>query len=656
MARKLHPNVEFILEQRYQNKILLEKEELGVIEYSKTRKAPSNVREKLGQGLMDISDKSGYTEFAYENMPFVKGMAQGEVPLAKEDKKKYEELRSQLAKEIVLARKEKFDEGDRNPDETEILQTALSRNPDLADVLTRDEYISLAGDITNPLEVIPMKKGAEGREYSMPSAGKSIQTWAGIDPNSAMAYDFLRGAQDSLTTPEGLAMTAAGGAAFKGAGALLGGFGRLSGLYGPKAAKAIVAAGGIGLLGYGAGTSVAAGKGSRFAGEVLGGIPGFRAGEAGAGIVGRGAKVAGVEGGKLAVQGAKAAGEAGKEGLKATGKAAAKVAETAIETGKSVPGKVAKGAETLADIATDFVATQRSPQGFVGQAKQLPGWLKQMLRPEITIRSRTQPSSWQNLSPQEQMAAWRRGEGSWSPGQPFEPYFEPGQSPSTVAPEAQPSLAKKFGVATTAALAIGAAEPARAPTSNVPPRPAGIVEVMPAETGQKPTVVRGEVSRPSETKPTRTEVPGGKSTVSGETKPVTGRAKTTRNITVQAPAQAPAEAPAQAPSQAPAQAPAQVPAQTPAQVPAQTPAQAPAQQTGGGGTTTIRTSTQSTTKNTKETTTKEKAAGGGFPSFGMVGDGQGTPLDNYLRNIKTQADINAYLDKFFGTAQTIRLQ
>jgi hypothetical protein len=40
----------------------------------------------------------------------------------------------------------------------------------------------------------------------------------------------------------------------------------------------------------------------------------------------------------------------------------------------------------------------------------------------------------------------------------------------------------------------------------------------------------------------------------------------------------------------------------------------------------------------------------------MVGDGQGTPLDNYLRNIKTQADINAYLDKFFGTAQTIRLQ
>ena len=53
-----------------------------------------------------------------------------------------------------------------------------------------------------------------------------------------------------------------------------------------------------------------------------------------------------------------------------------------------------------------------------------------------------------------------------------------------------------------------------------------------------------------------------------------------------------------------------------------------------------------------------KTARGGIPlpsDFGGY-DGGGSIIDDHMRNLKTQADINAYIDRFYNIAQTIRVQ
>ena len=218
---KLHPIVKYLLEQRYQQNILNEATDDGGdggFSYNKLRKAKGPRPEDL---------LNMYADAAYDTVPGVKGMAQAEVPFAKKDPVAYDKARSIFAKALVDARKEAFDDrqklianGIADPikvDETEILKKALAKKPELAQILTRDEYESLAGDITNPLELnISGKDEKTGNEYSKRPV--TMNKWGGIDDNHAALYGFLRGAQDSLTTPEGIAMAVAGGAAFKGLG------------------------------------------------------------------------------------------------------------------------------------------------------------------------------------------------------------------------------------------------------------------------------------------------------------------------------------------------------------------------------------------------------------------------------------------------------
>ena len=307
MPRKLHPLTQVLLEQRYQQNFLQERTDDGgdgAFSWNKLAKAKGKTADELLQDYADASVK--YT-------PGVEGMSHAEVPLAKKDPEAYGKLRSLLAKEMVTARKKAFDDRQKAiaggiPDpiqvnDTEILKRALASKPELAQVLTRDEYESLAGDITKPLELqSTVKDETTGKEYSREPM--SMEKWGGIDDNSAALYDFLRGAQESLTTPEGIAKGAAFGAAFKAAGM---GAGALGKVVAPKLAKfapkflpsvakyfpgaigkardaaelgsavgqSAVNLAGLGSVGYGAYQAGEEGKLGRFAGELAGGVGPF---------------------------------------------------------------------------------------------------------------------------------------------------------------------------------------------------------------------------------------------------------------------------------------------------------------------------------------------------------------------------------------------
>ena len=307
MPRKLHPLTQVLLEQRYQQNFLQERTDDGgdgAFSWNKLAKAKGKTADELLQDYADASAK--YT-------PGVEGMSHAEVPLAKKDPEAYGKLRSLLAKEMVTARKKAFDDRQKAiaggiPDpiqvnDTEILKRALASKPELAQVLTRDEYESLAGDITKPLELqSTVKDETTGKEYSREPM--SMEKWGGIDDNSAALYDFLRGAQESLTTPEGIAKGAAFGAAFKAAGM---GAGALGKVVAPKLAKfapkflpsvakyfpgaigkardaaelgsavgqSAVNLAGLGSVGYGAYQAGEEGKLGRFAGELAGGVGPF---------------------------------------------------------------------------------------------------------------------------------------------------------------------------------------------------------------------------------------------------------------------------------------------------------------------------------------------------------------------------------------------
>ena len=369
--RKIHPIVKYLLEQRYQQNILNEATDDGGdggFSYNKLRKAKGPRPEDL---------LNMYADAAYDIVPGVKGMAQAEVPFAKKDPVAYDKARSIFAKALVDARKEAFDDrqkliasGISDPikvDETEILKKALAKKPELAQILTRDEYESLAGDIINPLEVnISGKDEKTGNEYS--KAPITMDKWGGIDDNSAALYGFLRGAQDSLTTPEGLAIAAAGGAAFKGLGMGAGALGRA---VGPKVSKLIpkflkpvskvipaaiggrarnaaeggaamaqsaVNLAGLGALGYGAYQADQSGQLPRFAGQVAGGVGPFAIG------------------GKMAEKGIPAAIKAapiayakGKEVAGDIGVVAKGTADSAVQAGKNVAGAVSAAGRAIAD-------------------------------------------------------------------------------------------------------------------------------------------------------------------------------------------------------------------------------------------------------------------------------------------------------------------
>ena len=304
MPRKLHPLTQVLLEQRYQQHFLQERIDDGgdgAFSWNRLAKAKGKKIDEIG---LDAAN------FAAKNLPFVERMAKAEVPESETDPVGYGKKRSELAKEMVLARKKAFDDrqkaiagGIPDPiqvDDVEILKIALAKKPELAQVLTRDEYESLAGDITNPLELqSTVKDETTGNEYS--KAPISIEKWAGIDPNAAIVYDALRGAEKSLTTPEGLAMTIGGGAALRGLGAGAAAIGKSVlpqvGKIAPKFLQTIskfapgaigrardaaemgsavgqsaINLAGLGVMGYGAYQAKEQGKLAKFTGEVAGGI------------------------------------------------------------------------------------------------------------------------------------------------------------------------------------------------------------------------------------------------------------------------------------------------------------------------------------------------------------------------------------------------
>ena len=367
---KKHSIVKYLLEQRYQQNILNEALDDGgerSFSYNKLAKAKS----PRPEDLRDLA-----VEVAYKYGPGVEGMAQAEVPFAKKDPVAYDKARSIFAKALVDARKEAFDNrqtliASGQPDsgtidEKEVLKKALAKKPELAQILTRDEYESLAGDITKPLELnISGKDEKTGNEYS--KAPVTMDKWGGIDDTHAALYDFLRGAQESLTTPEGLAMAAAGGAAFKIAGSLAGSAGRAlaptvakqgakylpdfiknAGKFAPgaiarardvrevgsAAGEYAVNAAGLAALGYGALKANETGQVSKYAGEIAGGVGPF--------AFGRGAAGLGIKATPAAV--AKGKQVAGDVGAVAKG-----TAESAVQAGKNVAGAVSAAGRAIAD-------------------------------------------------------------------------------------------------------------------------------------------------------------------------------------------------------------------------------------------------------------------------------------------------------------------
>jgi hypothetical protein len=370
---KQHSIVKYLLEQRYQQNILnegLDDGGEGGFSYNKLRKAKSPRREDLRDIAIDV---------AYKKFPGVEGMAQAEVPYAKENPVAYDKARSIFAKALVDARKEAFDERQKliatgqpdsgTIDEKEVLKKALAKKPELAQILTRDEYESLAGDIINPLELnVSGKDEKTGNEYSKRPV--TMDKWGGIDDNHAALYGFLRGAQDSLTTPEGLAMAAAGGALFKGFGMGAGALGRVvgpkvanlmpnflknAGKYAPAAiggrarnaaeggaaiAQSAVNLAGLGALGYQAYQADQAGQLPRFAGQVVGGVGPFAIG----------GKIA-EKGIPAAIKAAPIAYAKGQEVAGDIGVVAKGTADSAVQAGKNVAGAVSAAGRAIADTS-----------------------------------------------------------------------------------------------------------------------------------------------------------------------------------------------------------------------------------------------------------------------------------------------------------------
>lgn len=367
---KEHSIVKYLLEQRYQQNVLNEALDDG----GDRAHSYNNLAKAKGPRPEDFRDLA--VDVAYKYGPGVEGMAQAEVPFAKKDPVAYDKARSIFAKALVDARKEAFDDrqkliagGIADPvkvDETEILKKALAKKPELAQILTRDEYESLAGDITKPLELnISGKDEKTGNEYS--KAPVTMDKWGGIDDTHAALYDFLRGAQESLTTPEGLAMAAAGGAAFKllgaGAGAVGKGVAPTVAKYGAKylpdfiknagkfapgaiarardvgevgsaAGEYAVNAAGLGALGYGAYQANEAGQLSKYAGQIAGGVGPFAFGRGTAGLGMKAAPAAYAKGKQVA----------GDVGVVAKG-----TAESAVQAGKNVAGAVSAAGRAIAD-------------------------------------------------------------------------------------------------------------------------------------------------------------------------------------------------------------------------------------------------------------------------------------------------------------------
>lgn len=321
MARSLHPLVHSLLEQRYQQNLVNENIASDAWEgvksgWGKFRGAWEKKREELGQQLQDVATETGFADFAAEYIPGVAGMAVVEVPLAKQDPKAYDKARSELAMELVKARKQAFDNKEAAVSETDILSRAVANKPELAKILTKDEYESLSGgSISNPLQINVKKVDEKGKESETPAV--VMQKWSGMDPGAEILYRTLRGAEESLLTPEGIATGAAFGAAFKTAGAAAAAAGKA---IAPKLApKAVAAAAeilpgaarargaeelgaavgqravdiaGLGLLGYSGVKAGSEGKLPEFVGGVAGGVLPFSVGAKGAELAGKGVKAA----------------------------------------------------------------------------------------------------------------------------------------------------------------------------------------------------------------------------------------------------------------------------------------------------------------------------------------------------------------------------
>lgn len=482
--RRLHPIVKYLLEQRYQQNILNEALDDG----GDRAHSYNNLAKAKGPRPEDLRDLA--IDFAYEKFPGVKGMAQAEVPFAKQDPVAYDKARSIFAKALVDARKEAFDDrqklianGIADPikvDETEILKKALAKKPELAQILTRDEYESLAGDITKPLELnISGKDEKTGNEYSKRPV--TMDKWGGIDDTHAALYDFLRGAQESLTTPEGLAMAAAGGAAFKIAGSLAGSAGRAAaptvakygarylpaflkntgkfipgaigrardvGEVGSVAGEYAVNAAGLGALGYGAYQANEAGQLSKYAGQLAGGVAPFAFGRGTAGLGMKAAPAVYAKGQEVA----------GDIGVVAKG-----TADSAIQAGKNVAGAVSSAGRAIADTPWSEVP---------GNMRTAVKELIPDLRYNIIKRGRVQQGPWNtgyNLEPIDPTVPDLRSVWDTSTQttpevyQPAEPVSSSGSSTSSSSKPASPS--KQRAAATMAA--IMAALSGGVPSTNV---------------------------------------------------------------------------------------------------------------------------------------------------------------------------------------------
>lgn len=677
MPRRLKPNVKFILEQRYQAKLLNEALDDGgegayssrALSKAKGKKIDfldtiEKTREFAGQALQDVSDASGYTDFAYKYMPGVAGMAQVEVPYAKDHPKEYETMRSDLAKNMVLARKAAGDKGEKL-DETEILKRAIAAKPSLAHVLTRDEYSSLAGDITNPLKLTITHTDQDGKETQ---ESLDLPQWSGISNSSAILYDFLQGANESLTTPEGLATGAALGAGFKAAGAAVP---ALAKAVAPKllkvapevaakwGAKAVTGSG-LALLGLGGVQAAEQGKGAKYWGSAAGGIPAFAAGSK----VGEAGIAAGRQLGGAAI-------EMGKAGAKAV-----------VEPVKDIAGDVLDQQQRNWE-ALKAKWAEKKPVDLTE-----PGTNKNIRRYNVgTDNDIPLKASYDN--PNTGNRHWDTGlgyemiedaEGNFIgtkdiPASATEIASRPYSSPSATEAPVTGAKGKAAIAATAAGILAGAASSGGLTNAEVMAKLALPREAAVSVMG--PDV--GEVSGVS-AKPETMKVSG---TGEGSAKPV----------------ESPAKAPAEAPSKAPTEAPTKVPAtrgtaakvsagETKQSVKQADAAKAPSKVSDSAKTTdSTKTVSSDTTNKAKATDTlpaeqsriperggkggegeggepnyNEQPGGGrtgksGIPGIPVSGgSNKSGDIDDERYNRMRGADIGAYLQGLFQTAQTIRVK
>ena len=171
--------------------------------------------------LMDFSDWSGYTEFA----PYTPGsiaaseyfgagveeLGRAETEMKEKFPGKYKELRDTLAQNLVKERKAAFDAGDKTISDKDLLIRVLAQNKDLADVLTRDEYETVAGGITSPLKI--ETEDEEGKKTTQ----IDLPRWSGMGRGAANVYDLGAGAADILTDPVQIGLAYATGGAYNAA-------------------------------------------------------------------------------------------------------------------------------------------------------------------------------------------------------------------------------------------------------------------------------------------------------------------------------------------------------------------------------------------------------------------------------------------------------